>query len=858
MADNTLMWERLDKNETIEELIRKINNNFSQFAMHNGGSPGQAGKDGFSASVLMNRCSVHSVTQDDIVRRVNELGNSSVDDITFEEYLGGKKVPDVIIGDYFDGDIIYFKNKIYEYSKNTTPDYKLIHSISGEKGDKGDTGSGISKFVHSTEYIGIPDYAFDDYLFFNDLGNNNKPSHMIMMNAADYVGNHYTISSEDAVESNSLLMVKENESTGIGFLKLNNNELTYQGKIQLDGNDDLRIHNNNKLWIDSVDRLNLQCLSHESYTSSGGYISIEPDEIVIHASSISIRDATFGKNYIDLDANRIHIGMVEFYGGDPDDEDNVNVHRINLEGIKNIDINQSNGLSIGKINIKDYISNGNLIQTTLQSKGKLEISTEDTGDILITTNCYGNIELCSEDKFTLNFNDEIQYEITENGSGLVIDAELNLKEKKLTCGDISANSIDSSYMTASAIKAFDDIYISENSLSNSLGLFTPINSGRLAENGYRLSQIIETLTEQIKQLKNDRTAIAEDKPIKTLPVGSIIMSASRDEATYSSYGYAFCNGRTLASIFGNTVDGRKNATPLFKALTGSNSVPDQSSMTYTKIPDLTSKFPRGKYTSNAILSSGGSDTVSLEVKNLPPHNHKYAGNEDMWGSNPYSPFRVEPRVGVRKSGGDSSSGYLYYTQSVGNGIPFNVIPAYQEVFFYIKISDEMVEKDESSSSGSGSESGSSSGSESGSGSGSGSSQQEEQQSIHYNQDSIKLMIGGHIVTNGNGTSQGGGGFVYNSSGGNFDQSGYVKCAFISNGTTPSIEQLRFQAQNTAWQGNNVKFCYVEYNTSTGTESVKYIDIISNGVVNNYLPGQIDNVRVGEYEYRTVFIKNNIS
>ena len=476
MADNTLMWERLDKNETIEELIRKINNNFSQFAMHNGGSPGQAGKDGFSASVLMNRCSVHSVTQDDIVRRVNELGNSSVDDITFEEYLGGKKVPDVITGDYFDGDIIYFKNKIYEYSKNTTPDYKLIHSISGEKGDKGDTGSGISKFVNATEYDGIPD-TFKDYLFFNDLGNNIKPFHMIMMNASNYPENPYRLDngpdSEDYIKSNSLIMVKENESTGIGFLKLNDNELVNQGKIQLEGiNNDLRIENNNKLWIKSVDRLNLQCFSHESYTSSGGYISIEPDEIVIHASSISIRDATFSKNYIDLDANRIHIGMVEFYGGDPDDEDNVNVHRINLEGIKNIDINQSTGLTIGKINIKDYISNGNLIQTTLQSKGKLEISTEDTGDILITTNCYGNIELCSEDKFTLNFNDENEFELTNNGNTLELNGSLDLGSNGLTSGRITSTTLYSDTIESQRIKSNGDFFINSEVISDVLNAFT--------------------------------------------------------------------------------------------------------------------------------------------------------------------------------------------------------------------------------------------------------------------------------------------------------------------------------------------------------------------------------------------------
>ena len=814
MADNTLMWERLDKNETIEELIRKINNNFSQFAMHNGGSPGQAGKDGFSASVLMNRCSVHSVTQDDIVRRVNELGNSSVDDITFEEYLGGKKVPDVIIGDYFDGDIIYFKNKIYEYSKNTTPDYKLIHSISGEKGDKGDTGSGISKFVHSTEYPGISDYVFDDYLFFNDLGNNNKPSHMIMMNAADYVGNEYRPGTEDAVESNSLIMVKENESTGIGFLKLNGNELTYQGKIQLDGNNNLLIHNNNELHIDSVDELTITCNTHESYTSNG-YIYMTSDEIRIGASSVYIHDVAFGNNYIDIDSDNINIGQVKFYGGDPDDENNVNIHRINLEGIKNIDINQSNGLSIGKINIKDSISNGNLIQTTLQSKGKLEISTENTGDILITTNCYGNIELCSEDKFTLNFNDENEFELTNNGNTLELNGSLDLGSNTLTSGNIASTKLYSDTIESQRIKSNGDFFINSEVISDVLNAFT---SSSVFSNCFELSNIINTLSIRISQLENTQPS-QESQSRDLLPIGSIIMSAIKDSSynTLKSLGYVFCDGRTLSSIFGTSSNAEAKASDIYKALRGATIRSDWQTV---KIPDLTNKFPRGKGLASSELSSGGKDSVTLDIKNLPPHNHKYAGNEDMWGSNPYSPFRVEPRVGVRKSGGDSSSGYLYYTQKEGSGIPFDIIPSYADVYFYIKVSNDPIGTPDNTSSGSGS----SSGSESGSSSGSGSSQVEQGENWIMN-------ITGSLSYNAGGVG------VNKKESGEY-VSEYKVCAYIyvnNNDTSGYNENFnKTLIDGIAWQPhqnpNTVQLKYLTYeNNAYRTHSV---DIIISGVKYN--------------------------
>ena len=666
MADNTLMWERLDKNETIEELIRKINNNFSQFAMYNGGSPGQAGKDGFSASVLMNRCSVHSVTQDDIVRRVNELGNSSVDDITFEEYLGGKKVPDVIIGDYFDGDIIYFKNKIYEYSKNTTPDYKLIHSISGEKGDKGDTGSGISKFVNATECPEIPD-TFKDYLFFNDLGNNIKPFHMIMMNASNYPENPYRLDngpdSEDYIKSNSLIMVKENESTGIGFLKLNGNELVNQGKIQLEGiNNDLRIENHNKLWIKSVDRLNLQCFSHESYTSSGGYISIEPDEIVIHASSISIRDATFSKNYIDLDADRINIGMAIFYGGDPDDTDNVNVHKINLEGIKNIDINQSTGLTIGNATILGIDNN-----TTLNTKETFNLISN--GDISISTKKLGNISLKSKDNISIAFGTK-KFTLSKDDDALNIDG--NLKINDVSCGTINSDSnINSEAITTKTIVLRDKMYL-------------PYAVSQKDE----IYEILKYFEEEITSLRDSQNA--EQPEVGSLPIGTIIMSLSNNNIKYKQLGYVLCDGSTLWSIFskyGN--DAAYKARAIADILSNNNRNISWSTL---KIPDFTNRFPRGTtnnnlnfYETSSASIQGGNEYVSLEVKNLPAHRHKYAGNEDMWGSNPYSPFRVEPRVGVRKSGGDSSSGYLYYTETVGNNVPFEITPKYFSTYFYIKV-----------------------------------------------------------------------------------------------------------------------------------------------------------------------------
>ena len=711
MADNTLMWERLDKNETIEELIRKINNNFSQFAMHNGGSPGQAGKDGFSASVLMNRCSVHSVTQDDIVRRVNELGNSSVDDITFEEYLGGKKVPDVIIGDYFDGDIIYFKNKIYEYSKNTTPDYKLIHSISGEKGDKGDTGSDISKFVNATEYPGIPADIFKDYLFFNDLGNNIKPFHMIMMNAADYPENPYNIPEnepdEDYIKHNSLIMVKENEPTGIGFLKLNDdNKLENQGKIQLDGNNNLFIHNNNELHIDSVDELTITCKTHESYTSNG-YIYMTSDEIRIGASSVYIHDVAFGNNYIDIDSDNINIGQVKFYGGDPDDENNVNIHRINLEKIKNIDISQSNGLTIGNATI---LAKNN--STGLDIIEDFKLSSH--GDMLISTSNSGDITLQSKDNISIAFGTK-KFTLSKDDDALNIDG--NLKINDVSCGTINSDSnINSEAITTKTIVLRDKMYL-------------PYAVSQKDE----IYEILKYFEEEITSLRDSQNT--EQPEVGSLPIGTIIMSLSNNNIKYKQLGYVLCDGSTLWSIFskyGN--DAAYKARAIADILSNNNRNISWSTL---KIPDFTNRFPRGTtnnnlnfYETSSASIQGGNEYVSLEVKNLPAHRHKYAGNEDMWGSNPYSPFRVEPRVGVRKSGGDSSSGYLYYTETVGNNVPFEITPKYFSTYFYIKVmnmSDVNIDI-ENQNNNSGSQSGGQSDNQSGSQSGSQSGGQSDNQS----------------------------------------------------------------------------------------------------------------------------------
>ena len=82
MTDNTLNWERLDKNETIEELIRKINYNFSQFGMHNGGTPGKDGKDGTQGIYGTSRVGIHTVTNDELLNKANEKG-LSIEEITF-------------------------------------------------------------------------------------------------------------------------------------------------------------------------------------------------------------------------------------------------------------------------------------------------------------------------------------------------------------------------------------------------------------------------------------------------------------------------------------------------------------------------------------------------------------------------------------------------------------------------------------------------------------------------------------------------------------------------------------------------------------------------------------------------------
>lgn len=147
--------------------------------------------------------------------------------------------------------------------------------------------------------------------------------------------------------------------------------------------------------------------------------------------------------------------------------------------------------------------------------------------------------------------------------------------------------------------------------------------------------------------------------LKAVPIGTIVMWATSTPPE----GWLLCNGKEVS---------RAAYTELFKVLGTSVGAAGSSSF---KIPDLSGRFPLGASGTHNLHSTGGEETHTLTVDEMPTHNHIIGGNVVQRGSGGDA-FRE--LAGTYPGGNNANS------QSVGGGLPHNNMPPYYGINFIIR------------------------------------------------------------------------------------------------------------------------------------------------------------------------------
>lgn len=147
--------------------------------------------------------------------------------------------------------------------------------------------------------------------------------------------------------------------------------------------------------------------------------------------------------------------------------------------------------------------------------------------------------------------------------------------------------------------------------------------------------------------------------LKAVPIGTIVMWATSTPPE----GWLLCNGKEVS---------RAAYTELFKVLGTSVGATGSSSF---KIPDLTGRFPLGASGAHGLHSTGGAETHTLTVDEMPAHDHGVGGNIVQRGSGSDA-FRE--LAGAYPGDSNPSS------QSVGGGQPHNNMPPFYGINFIIR------------------------------------------------------------------------------------------------------------------------------------------------------------------------------
>ena len=147
--------------------------------------------------------------------------------------------------------------------------------------------------------------------------------------------------------------------------------------------------------------------------------------------------------------------------------------------------------------------------------------------------------------------------------------------------------------------------------------------------------------------------------LKAVPIGTIVMWATSTPPE----GWLLCNGKEVS---------RAAYTELFKVLGTSVGAAGSSSF---KIPDLSGRFPLGTSNTYNLHSTGGEETHTLTVSEMPTHSHIVGGNIVQRGSGGDA-FR---ELSSAYPGNNNSN-----SQSVGGGLPHNNMPPYYGINFIIR------------------------------------------------------------------------------------------------------------------------------------------------------------------------------
>ena len=180
---------------------------------------------------------------------------------------------------------------------------------------------------------------------------------------------------------------------------------------------------------------------------------------------------------------------------------------------------------------------------------------------------------------------------------------------------------------------------------------------------------INTLTARVAAAENKAkttdSTIASTKTdleasiLKAVPIGTILMWPTVTPPA----GWLLCNGATVS---------RTAYAELFKVL--GTSVGNVGSNAF-KIPDLSGRFPLGSSGTHSLHSTGGSETHTLTVDEMPTHDHGVGGNIVQRGSGGDA-FRE--LAGAYPGSNNPSS------QRVGGGQPHNNMPPYYGINFIIR------------------------------------------------------------------------------------------------------------------------------------------------------------------------------
>ena len=151
----------------------------------------------------------------------------------------------------------------------------------------------------------------------------------------------------------------------------------------------------------------------------------------------------------------------------------------------------------------------------------------------------------------------------------------------------------------------------------------------------------------------------EARILKAVPIGTIVMWATSTPPE----GWLLCNGKEVS---------RAAYTELFKVLGTSVGATGSSSF---KIPDLSGRFPLGTSNAHSLHSTGGAETHTLTVDEMPTHDHGVGGNIVQRGSGGDA-FRE--LAGTYPGSSNPSS------QRVGGGQPHNNMPPFYGINFIIR------------------------------------------------------------------------------------------------------------------------------------------------------------------------------